>query len=138
MEHSVLEIPSSPGKRPIDFAPETTEAAIGPLDLNHLIQHPDATFLIRHKDLSMINAFIPPDAQLIVDDLITPQNNSIVLANVNRILMVRFLKKNDYNTTLVPANPKYPESKIKAGTSFAILGIITHVTTDPGKLGNVC
>ena len=138
MEHSVLGISSSAITRATDIVSTTSAGAANHIDLNSLIKHPDDTFLIRHKDLSMINAFIPPDALLVVDKVITPHNNSIVLANVNGTLMVRYLKQNDYNTTLVPANPKYPENKITAGTKFAILGVVIQVISDPGKLGNVC
>ena len=73
----------------------------------------------------MINACIPPDALLLVDKSITPQNDSIVLADVNGTLMIRYLKKNDYKRKLVPANPKYPETEITAGMPFTILGVVT-------------
>jgi DNA polymerase V len=138
MENSVLEIPLYAGIRQIGIPSTAAETAARHVDLNNLIKHPDATFLIRHKDLSMINAFIPPEALLVVDRSITPHNNSIVLANVNGTLTIRYLKKNDYKTILVAANPKYPETKITAGINFAILGVVIQVISDPSKLGNVC
>jgi DNA polymerase V len=138
MENSVLEIPLFAGTRQIGIPSTAAEADAGHVDLNNLIKHPDATFLVRHKGLSMINAFIPPDALLVLDKSVTPENNSIVLANVNGRMMIRYLKQNDYKTTLVAANPKYPDTKITAGINFAILGVVTQVISDPSKLGNVC
>lgn len=138
MEIPVLEPPVSISARQTAYhtpAPQTTAELI---DLNTLIQHPDATFLVQHSGLSMINAFIPPDALLLVDKSITPQNNNIVLASVNGTLMIRYLKTNDYKRKLVPANPKYPETEIVAGMQFSILGVVTQVISDPGKLKNVC
>jgi DNA polymerase V len=105
MENSVLEIPLSAGTRQIGIPSTAAETAAGHVDLNNLIKHPDATFLIRHKDLSMINAFIPPEALLVVDKSITPHNNSIVLANVNGTLMIRYLKKMIIKQYLSPPIP---------------------------------
>ena len=120
-------------------APHTEDPATAdPIDLNYLVQHPNETFLVEHKGLSMINAFIPPDALVLVDKCIAPQNNSIVLASVNGELMIRYLKKHDYKRKLVPANPKYPEIEISAGMHFSILGVVTQVISDPGKLKDVC
>lgn len=113
-------------------------ATTDPIDLNYLVPHPDATLLVQHKGLSMVNAFIPPEALLIVDQSITPQNNSIVLASVNGTLMIRYLKKNDYKRKLVPANPKYPETEIVAGMQFSILGVVTQIISDPAKLKDIC
>jgi DNA polymerase V len=137
MDFTVVAAALSASKQP--FTPLLhTESTPDPIDLNMLVIHPGETVLVRHMGLSMINAFIPNDALLLVDRSITPENNSIVLASVNGTLMVRYLKKNDYKRKLVPANPKYPETEIVAGMPFAILGVVTQVISDPGKLKNVC
>jgi len=42
------------------------------IDLNtELIEHPQSTFIIQSTGYSMINAFIPPKARLVVDRSIT-------------------------------------------------------------------
>ncbi len=51
------------------------------IDLNKVfIQHPLATFLIDCSGTSMIEAFIPPKAKLIVDRSLTAKNGDIVFA----------------------------------------------------------
>src|SRR3982074_3118869 len=78
------------------------------IDLNQVfIQHPLSTFIVECTGDSMINAFIPPKAKLIVDRSLTPKNGDIVLAVVNGEFTVKFLKKSDYKCVLVPANRKY-------------------------------
>ena len=100
------------------------------IDLNKvLVQHPLATFLIECTGDSMINAFIPPMAKLVVDRSLTPQNNDIVLAVVNGEFTVKFLKKNDYKCWLVPANSKYKETEITAAMDFQVWGVVTNIIT---------
>jgi len=138
MKIPVLEPPFFVGIKHASAPASEANAPMEPIDLNYLNQHPHDTFLVQHRDLSMVNAFIPPDALLLVDKSVTPQNNSIVLANVNGELMVRYFKKNDYKRKLVPASPKYPEIDIIAGMDFSILGVIIQVIFDPGKLKDIC
>src|SRR6267154_1544760 len=73
------------------------------------IKHPLSTFIIESSGDSMINAFIPPKAKLLVDRSITAKNGDIVLAVINGEFTVKYLKKNDFKCWLVPANSKYRE-----------------------------
>ena len=101
------------------------------IDLNKvLIQHPLSTFLVRATGDSMINAFIPPGAILMVDRSIAPQNNDIVLAAVNGEFTVKFLKKNDYRCWLVPANRKFAELEILPDMDFKVWGVVIHIITN--------
>lgn len=101
------------------------------IDLNKVfIQHPLATFLIESEGTSMINAFIPPKAKLIVDRSLTPQNGDIVLAVVNGEFTVKFLKKNDYKCWLCPANSKFPDIEITEEMNMQIWGVVTTILTD--------
>jgi DNA polymerase V len=84
----------------------------------------------------MINAIIPPGALLVVDKSLVAENGNIVLARPNGVLMIRYLQKNDYWCKLIPANPKYAETEILAGMDFVILGVVTRVISDPGRLRN--
>src|SRR5688500_1567330 len=64
------------------------------IDLNkEFIKHPLATFIVECTGDSMINAFIPPKARLIVDRSISPKSGDIVLAVINGEFTVKFLKK---------------------------------------------
>lgn len=101
------------------------------IDLNTaLIKRPLSTFLVETTGDSMINAFIPPKATLIVDRSITPHNGDIVLAVINGEFTVKFLKKNDHNCYLIPANSKYPEIKITPEMNMQVWGVVTTIITD--------
>lgn len=93
------------------------------------IKHPLSTFFVSVEGYSMINAFIPPKATLIVDRSLTPKNSDIVLAIVNGEFKVRFLKKNDYKSWLVPANSKFQEVEITPDEQVQIWGVVTAIVT---------
>ena len=94
------------------------------------IKHPLSTFLVDCSGDSMINAFIPPKAKLIVDRSLNPRNGDIVLAVLNGEFTVKFLKKNEHRCWLIPANSKYREIEITPEMNMQIWGVITHVITD--------
>jgi DNA polymerase V len=101
------------------------------IDLNkEFIQHPLSTFIIESTGYSMINAFIPPKARLIVDRSITPANGDIVLAVINGEFTVKFLKKNNYKCWLVPANSKFKEIEVTAEMDMQIWGVVTNIITN--------
>jgi DNA polymerase V len=100
------------------------------IDLNkEFIPHPLSTFIIECSGYSMINAFIPPRARLIVDRSITAKNGDIVLAVLNGEFTVKFLKKNQYKCWLVPANSKFKEIEITAEMDMQIWGVVTNIIT---------
>jgi len=101
------------------------------IDLNtRLIEHPQSTFIIQTDGYSMINAFIPPKARLIVDRSISPKNGDIVLAMLNGKLTVKYLKKNPHKCWLVPANSKFKEIEITPEMDMQICGVVTSIITD--------
>ena len=93
-----------------------------------------STMTIEFSGDSMINAFIPPNATLLVDCTLTPHNGDIVLATINGIYTVKFLKKNLYKSWLVPANSKYRECEITPAINVQICGVVTAVIVDPKNL----
>jgi DNA polymerase V len=101
------------------------------IDLNkEFIPHPLSTFIIECSGYSMINAFIPPRARLIVDRSITAKNGDIVLAVLNGEFTVKFLKKNQFKCWLVPANSKFKEIEITAEMNMQIWGVVTNIVTN--------
>lgn len=99
-----------------------------------LIKHPLSTFIIRSEGDSMINAFIPPKARLVVDRSLTPKNGDIVLATVNGEFTVKYLKKNDFKCWLVPGNRKYPEILVTEEMNMQVWGVVTNIITDTREL----
>ncbi len=101
------------------------------IDLNKaFMPNPSSTFIVESFGISMINAFIPPKARLLVDRSITPKNGDIVIAVLNGVFTVKFLKKNKYKCWLVPANSKFKEIEITSQTDMEIWGVVTNIITD--------
>jgi DNA polymerase V len=101
------------------------------IDLNEeLIKHPLSTFMCETEGLSMVNAFIPPKAKLIIDRSLTPKNGDIVLATLNGEFTVKFLKKNQYKCWLCPANSKFPDIEITEEMDMQVWGVVTYIITD--------
>jgi len=102
------------------------------IDLNKaLIDHPLSTFIIECTGDSMISAFIPPKAKLVVDKSITAQNGDVVVAVMNGDFTVKFLKKNNLKCWLVPGNSKYKEIEITPEMNMQIWGVVTKIIIDP-------
>ena len=105
------------------------------LDLNDIIiKHPLSTFIVSCKGDSMINAFIPPKAMLVIDRSLTPKNGDIVLAVLNGEFTVKYLKKNDRKCWLVPANNKYRDIEITGDIDMQVWGVVTFIFSNPNDL----
>ena len=102
------------------------------IDLNEeLIKHPLSTFMCETEGTSMINAFIPPKARLIIDRSLIPKNGDIVLASLNGEFTVKYLKKNDYKCWLCPANSKFPVIEITEEMNMQVFGVVTTILISP-------
>ena len=98
------------------------------IDLNtYLKPHPSSTFLIRVKGESMIDAFIPDGALLVIDRSITPSSNMIVLAVLDGELVLKRFVKNSSGIRLMPANLRYPPIPITDGMDFRVWGVVTQI-----------
>ena len=102
------------------------------IDLNkELIRHPLSTFIVESEGDSMIDAFIPPRAKLVIDRSIKPRNGDIVLAVINSEFTVKYLRKNDFKCWLVPANKKYREIEISPEMEMQVWGVVIKIIVDP-------
>ena len=98
------------------------------LDLNeHLIKHPTATFFVKVKGDSMINAGIHSGDILIVDRSIEARHQHIVVAIVNGEFTVKRLSKRAGKVSLLPENDKYKAIEITQAMDFEIWGVVLHV-----------
>jgi DNA polymerase V len=135
IDSTVMKIQSFPVSVPAGFPSPATDYLEERIDLSkELIRHPLSTFLVQSEGDSMINAFIPPKALLLVDRSLTPQNGDIVLAVLNGDFTVKFLKKNNLKCWLVPANSKYREMEITEEMNMQIWGVVITVISDPKNL----
>ena len=99
-----------------------------------LIKHPLSTFLVDSTGDSMINAFIPHRARLVVDRSITAENGSIVVAVLNGEFTVKYFKKTADKCWLVPANKKYKAVEITAEMNMQVWGVVTNILIHPNDI----
>ncbi len=98
------------------------------LDLNELlIKHPAATFFVRVKGTSMINAGIHSHDILIVDRALTPTHNKIVVARIDGELTVKRMNVEKDKIILVADNPEYEPIEITHTMDFEVWGVVTCI-----------
>ena len=100
------------------------------LDLNDLIKHPAATFLVRVSGHSMKDAGINENDILIVDRSIPPTHGKIVITVIQGQLTVKRLHKKDNQLLLMPANNDYAPIEVKEEDNIHIWGVVTKVIHD--------
>ena len=109
------------------------------IDLNKvLIQNPLSTFYFKSEGMSMVNAFIPPKALLVVDRSVNAQNGDIVIAVVEGEFLVRYLCKNDRKCLLRAGNNKINDVEITSEMDMVIWGVVTSIISQTKDIKNVC
>ena len=135
LDNSPAKLRSFAASVPAGFPSPATDYIEERIDLTkELIKHPLSTFMVQCEGDSMINAFIPPKALLLVDRSLVPQNGDIVLAVLNGDFTVKFLRKNNLKCWLVPANSKYREIEVTEEMNMQIWGVVISVISDPKNL----
>lgn len=124
---SHLELPLYSTKVAAGFPSPADDHVEKRLDLNeYLITEADATFFVRIKGDSMIDAGIYDNDVAIVDKSKIPSMGDIVLAAVDGEFTIKSLAKSKEGLPrLLPANPKYSPIEIKEGMQFEIWGVVT-------------
>ena len=98
------------------------------LDLNkYLIKHPSATFFVKVKGDSMIDASIHSGDILIVDRSIDPGNKKVVIAVIDGELTLKRIRMIKGKLFLVPENNKYKPVEITEEMDFNVWGVVTNV-----------
>ncbi|MCZ2498123.1 translesion error-prone DNA polymerase V autoproteolytic subunit [Xylophilus sp. Kf1] len=91
-----------------------------------LVQHPQATFLLRVAGESMREAGIFHGDVLVVDRAIRPSHGHIVVAVLDGgDFTVKTLHKRAGQLRLVAANPTYPDIVPREGQTLEIWGVVT-------------
>ena len=96
-----------------------------------LVRTSSATFLVQVEGESMIEAFIPNKALLVVDKLKPACTGDIIVATVNTEVTVKRLVKNFKGIFLSPANPRFKSIKITSEMDFKIWGVVVKIIIDP-------
>lgn len=97
------------------------------IDLNSvLITHPAATFVMKARGSSMVEAGIFDGDVLIVDKAVRAKHGHIVIAEVDGEFTVKRLFNRNGRTKLQAANVTFPDIQFKEGQELKIWGVVTH------------
>ncbi len=110
------------------FPSPATDFLGNDIDLNkELCKNPLATFYIKVKGNSMINAGISDKDILIVDRSLEPQNNKIAVCFIDGEFTVKRIKLENDCLYLMPENPNYQPIKVTEENELLIWGLVTYV-----------
>jgi DNA polymerase V len=103
------------------------------IDLNqYLIHNPSSTFVLRVNSLSMKNAGIDIDDQILIDRSLKAEHGDIVLALINndftvKRLMIEKQKNGELNIWLKAENPENPDIYLRSEEQLIIWGVVTCI-----------
>lgn len=96
------------------------------INLNdHLVTHPQATFIIKVRGLSMVDAGIFDGDLIVVNRALKPKHGCIVVAVVEGEYTVKHLYQRPGKVRLKAANPTFPDIEPKDGQTLEIWGVVT-------------
>ena len=96
--------------------------------LSMLCPHPEASYLIRVKGDSMIDAGIMSGDIVIVDKSNrNPGPKEIAVCELNGEYTLKHFVEEDGVGWLVPDNPDYPRFRVSEGDNFSIWGTVTYI-----------
>ncbi len=98
----------------------------------HLIKNEEATFIVRVASLSMLNAGIDIDDELIVDRSLDAKHNDIVVALIDNDFTVKRLMIEE-KRWLKAENPDYADIHLNEGQELIIWGVVTYILKNTRK-----
>ncbi|MEN2388575.1 MULTISPECIES: translesion error-prone DNA polymerase V autoproteolytic subunit [unclassified Comamonas] len=90
-----------------------------------LVEHPQATFLLRVAGPSMREYGIDDGDMIVVDRALRPRHGSIVVAVIDSDFTVKVLHTASGSCKLRAGNPTYPDIVPKEGQTLEIWGVVT-------------
>ncbi|MDO7481523.1 translesion error-prone DNA polymerase V autoproteolytic subunit [Acinetobacter baumannii] len=98
------------------------------LDMNeHLIKNATSTFIVKVASLSMLNAGIDIDDELIVDRSLDAKHGDIVIALIDNEFTVKRLMIDEKGQWLKAENPEYKNIYLMDGQELIIWGVVTCI-----------
>ncbi len=98
------------------------------LDMNeHLIKNETATFIVKVASLSMLNAGIDINDELIVDRSLDAKHGDIVIALIDNDFTVKRLMIEESRKWLKAENPEYKNIYLSEGQELIVWGVVTHI-----------
>ena len=90
-----------------------------------LVRHPQATYLLRVRGLSMEDAGLGDGDTIVVDRAIKPAHGHIVVAVVDGEFTVKHLQLRAGRIKLKAANPTFPDIVPRDGQTIEVWGVVT-------------
>jgi DNA polymerase V len=118
------ELPLYLSRVPAGFPSPGDDFADGTLDLNDLVAHPSASFLVRVSGQSMTGAGIDDGDLLVVDRSREARHGNIVIAVAHGEMTVKRLERRADRWWLVPRNADYPALPLPEDGE--IWGVVAH------------
>jgi DNA polymerase V len=126
--HSRMQIPLASEKVAAGFPSPAQDYVDRMLDMNeHLIQNEVATFIVKVASLSMRDAGIGVDDELVVDRSLEAQHEDIVIALIDNEFTVKRLMIENGIRWLKAENPEYSDIHLKDGQEMILWGVVTYV-----------
>ena len=120
------------------FPSPADDAKVDRLDVSKLlVQHPQASFLLRASGVSMQDLGINDQDLLLVDRALTAQHGDIVVAEIDGEFTVKQLYHLHGQVKLLAGNKTYPASVPKEGQNLSIFGVVTWAITAMHRAGYV-
>lgn len=127
-QRTKLSLPLAMASVPAGFPSPADDYLDKKLDLNEfLIEHPAATFFVRVKGESMIQAGINSGDILIVDRALEPCQGKIIIAAIDGELTVKRIQKIGSKLYLASENPEFSPIEINPQQSLTVWGVVTYV-----------
>ncbi len=121
-------LPVAQSKVPAGFPSPATEYEEDSLDINDIVvTNPSATFYVRVKGNSMIDANIHEGDILVVDKSIEATHGKIVIAVIDGEFTVKTLYNKDGVVKLVPSNPDFPDIVLKNEQELNVWGVVSYI-----------
>jgi DNA polymerase V len=128
----VRSLPDGAARKPrssvaFSFGSPADDSGVGRIDLNDiLIQHAQATFLMRVAGASMRDAGIDDGDLVLVDRAIHPAHDHVVIAIVDDGFVCRRLVRQAQDVRLCAADASVPDLLIAEGSELQVWGVVTH------------
>lgn len=114
------------------LALDTDEQAQSVDILRMLCPNPEASYLIKVRGDSMIDAGISDGDIIIVDKSNrTPSEHEVAVCEYNGEYTIKHIVQQAGKTWLVPANPKYPRIEIFEEDDFSVWGVVIYTIHKP-------
>lgn len=110
------------------FPSPADDYVVESLDLNDfLMPRKEASFLLKVKGESMIDAGIHDGDILVVDKSMTATDGRVVIVALDGQFTVKTLEKKRGKIRLIPANPEFAPIEIKDEQELQVWGVVTSV-----------